>query len=506
MRQAILLTGVVILGLHWASCTERFCENDMGCGLDERCDTETGKCIKVDGGVAYPVDGSVTDPDGGDGGDGGPCTGPQDCTETNQPICDVTDEICRACATSTECGQQVPALPFCNTGTGACVGCLNSDPDCGGTTPICDDATESCRGCNNDTDCQNELTDRPACAPDRSCVGCTDSATHCSGSTPICNQASWTCEPCLNHAECDTVAGGICDYATGACIAAADIVYVNNGVTCDDNGLCDQSTPCCSIQGALDNAVTATRDTVLVSDGTYGRIDVTGTTSVWIVGEGQGVWISDSSSSAQVSISDTATLTLENVNVGDPSLAVGIGVNCLGSAFDHPAVDLYRNRIVNNGGGGVSLDDCNFRLHNNIVAGNGGGGSAFGGCRIGNLDVTAEFFHNTVANNFLGVVDPGGVFCLSSVEIRSSIIVGNTNAELDTNCVPYFSLIEDNTGGVGSDNIVGVPTFVGGGDYHLQPGSTGTDQADPATTLTLDIDGEPRVQGAGPDMGADEVQ
>ena len=480
----------------------------MGCGLDERCEVETGKCLKVDGGVAYPVDGSVVDPDGGDGGDagdGGDCNGPQDCVLETEPICDTTDQQCRGCSDSDDCLAQVPTEPLCHTATGNCVVCLDDDQDCGGTTPICDDTTFDCRGCNDDADCQNNVTGRPACAPDDSCVECVTSIDHCGGNTPICNQTTNVCESCTTHSDCDTIAGGVCDYSTGACLAAADIIYVDNSGACADGGICDQNDPCCTIQGAI-GKVTGSRSTILVADGTYARFDVTGATSVWIVGAGPGAQITDTSASAQVSVQDTASVVLENFLVGDPVAALGVGVDCIGINPDHPNVELLRNRIVNNAGGGVSLNNCNFRLHNNFITGNGGGGSTFGGCRIVDPVVTIEFWHNTVANNFLGGANPGGVRCDAPVDVRGSIIVGNTNDELDTNCVPYFSLIEDNTGGVGSDNIVGVPTFVGGGDYHLQPGSTGTDQADPATTLTLDIDGEARVQGAGPDMGADEVQ
>ena len=44
----------------------------------------------------------------------------------------------------------------------------------------------------------------------------------------------------------------------------------------------------------------------------------------------------------------------------------------------------------------------------------------------------------------------------------------------------------------------------GGADYHLVAGSMGLDKADPAATLAIDIDGDPRPAGAA-DLGADEL-
>ena len=65
----------------------------------------------------------------------------------------------------------------------------------------------------------------------------------------------------------------------------------------------------------------------------------------------------------------------------------------------------------------------------------------------------------------------------------------------------------------GNNNIDILPTFVdpspGTLDYHLMPGSSGIDIADWNPTICsngcVDYDGDTRPQGAGFDIGADEL-
>ena len=125
-------------------------------------------------------------------------------------------------------------------------------------------------------------------------------------------------------------------------------------------------------------------------------------------------------------------------------------------------------------------------------------------------------WNNTIANNLMdttAVPSIGGVFCgmLGTVELTNAIVEGNSGDQSNTNCSYESSFITDGSGTlVGVDNITtGTPEFVGGGDFHLQATSPCIDQGTSAgmpAGLTVDIDGENRVQGAGVDMGADEAQ
>jgi hypothetical protein len=75
----------------------------------------------------------------------------------------------------------------------------------------------------------------------------------------------------------------------------------------------------------------------------------------------------------------------------------------------------------------------------------------------------------------------------------------------DAECTWIYSDIEGGPGGTG--NIDQDPEFVDapGGDFHLNDSSLCKNTADPAATLDIDVDGDPRPQGGRHDMGADEV-
>ena len=100
--------------------------------------------------------------------------------------------------------------------------------------------------------------------------------------------------------------------------------------------------------------------------------------------------------------------------------------------------------------------------------------------------------------------------------IANSIIWGNTAgftshpSQISTYAGGFvlasYSDVEGGFAGVG--NIDTDPLFVDAavGDYHLQAGSPCIDAADPLTTLTEDIEGNPRPAGSGYDMGAYEYQ
>jgi len=59
----------------------------------------------------------------------------------------------------------------------------------------------------------------------------------------------------------------------------------------------------------------------------------------------------------------------------------------------------------------------------------------------------------------------------------------------------------------GTTNATGDPRFVNPAqtNYHLLADSPAIDAGDPAATVAMDIDADPRPQGDANDVGADEV-
>ncbi|MBI5117914.1 thrombospondin type 3 repeat-containing protein [Candidatus Poribacteria bacterium] len=188
-------------------------------------------------------------------------------------------------------------------------------------------------------------------------------------------------------------------------------------------------------------------------------------------------------------------------------------------------------------------------FRNNIIKSNSTTGSSYGGINAyvytGSVTLTNNIVSNNTSYKYAGVyakTDSG------RIELTNNTITGNS-ANQGGGC--YFSLtysaasvnlyndiIWGNTAGIGGDiylynttgatanvyyndfdpakvygtftaqgnNINADPLFVGGGDYHLTSGSPCIDEGtDSVASLPLaDFEGDDRVLGVAPDIGADE--
>ncbi|HEX4352737.1 MAG TPA: choice-of-anchor Q domain-containing protein [Polyangiales bacterium] len=210
-------------------------------------------------------------------------------------------------------------------------------------------------------------------------------------------------------------------------------------------------------------------------------------------------------------LGNTATVALNQVTVSGGG---GIGV-----AADGGTLTASRSTVAHNSGGGVSLSGAAFALTNNMIVNNGGNSSALGGVDIESITTTATHqlaFNTITANQGPNNVDTG-VLCGSVVTVPialdSDIIYGNLVGGSavqfggNANCTATYSDIGPDGTGSGT-NINADPGFVNAtqGNYHLAAGSPCIDAADPAATLTIDIDGDTRPQGSGFDIGADEYK
>ncbi len=160
--------------------------------------------------------------------------------------------------------------------------------------------------------------------------------------------------------------------------------------------------------------------------------------------------------------------------------------------------------VVNGGVSGLTLV-------NNVIARSGDRTLSFSA--YSGAPLTATLIHNTLigADTGYGVYVETGYVTLF---LTNTIVASHTWGI--TNTVPASSTVvadhtlfwaNDQNGIAGTNPVYGDPAFIylGGGDYHLGPGSAAID-AGVETGESADIDGDPRPIGSAPDIGADETQ
>ena len=295
--------------------------------------------------------------------------------------------------------------------------------------------------------------------------------------------------------------------------------------------MCSQATPCITIMkalatnrpyiklhGAIDEAVTindrsvtllADPDTTLTRGGAGNIVTIDGTSNVKIYdlaingasGNGSGILLPSGS---------MQTVTLGRVSMTGNNGALAAVVASGGT------IHIQRSRIFNNASGGISIAMAQFDIENNFITGNGTDGTAgatpYGGVSLFQTNTgmrTLSF--NTISGNKGGLDAATGVSCAQVTQdltASNNIIYGNLvqgiGAQVSGNhCLWTYSDIGPGAVPAGTSNRSDDPMFTPG-DFHLQSISHLIDQADPAATLGVDIDGDPRPQNGRRDIGADE--
>jgi len=358
------------------------------------------------------------------------------------------------------------------------------------------------------------------------------------------------CHGCAADADC----GSQTCLPDGSCAAPGDVLYAaTDGLTLSN---C-MPTARCALARAL-ALVDGTKSTIRLDPGAYSLPATLGlTTSVRIVGRGAILSRDAAGSGAVLSIGEGTAIELDYVTVqGGDGADAGIGILCNNAALtlreatvqgngssginslacelaithariaDNSGVGLVvyggsvvmsRSTVASNASGGVSLTAALYDLENNLVARNGN--PATGSAAVVIAQVTRPGLHafdfNTVAYNQAPVGIAPGVTCgvvVSPLAFANNIVFGNatgaTSKQVDgDNCSWTYSDIGP-AAPAGAGNLASDPQFVDPihNDFHLQASSPLRDAADPAAALALDIDGDARPQGAGRDIGADEIK
>jgi hypothetical protein len=157
------------------------------------------------------------------------------------------------------------------------------------------------------------------------------------------------------------------------------------------------------------------------------------------------------------------------------------------------------NLIVGNAGPGPGVTVSNGTgsepsyVYNNTIVGNA---SPSGDAAVGvsdNAGTPSQAVNNIVAFNASGVYAPTA----TAATFRNNCVFGNAFENY------HFTELTGQSGNISADPLFASTAY---GDYHIQPSSPCMDAGDDFVPLPgeTDLDGQPRVQGARVDIGADE--
>lgn len=434
------------------------------------------------------------------------------------PACRQLDpEFCASHPQDIDCAGRL------GTGAGIDAGQCTQDEQCTDPTPVCDITRSMC----------------VPCMPGK--VGA------CSGATPVCG-ADEACHPCAMDSEC---ASQTC-LPDGSCASPLDVLYVSptgsDLATCMPQDHCSLARALALIDGTkstiqLDPAhysmlatIALPHDLHLVGRGAILDRNAAGSGEVLDIAPGTHVSLDyvtvmgGDGGSGHGIVCTQATLTLREVTIQGNGGSGISGSGCqlvvshsqlfnnqdsgiVASASD---VTLVRSMVSGNQNTGLDLSGSSFDIEDNVIAKNGGpnglGGVFIVTIRSGSI-ARRVFGFNTVSQNSGPFGGVSGVVCGEDVNVplamTSNIVVNNAGPTQVSGgaCVWTYSDIApgpvSGTGNLSSDPLFVDPVH---NNFHLQLASPARDAADPAATLAVDIDGDTRPQGAGRDMGADEIK
>jgi hypothetical protein len=299
----------------------------------------------------------------------------------------------------------------------------------------------------------------------------------------------------------------------------------------------------------------------LISSGTVCSVAITGLTIQGGGWSGLDVYCENGS----LGITVTGVVIQNNMTYHDGGgIEINAGIDATGQGNGVVTMEV-RNSIIRGNqalkrGGGIAASSCygnssiNLSIVNSLIYENqanwSGGGIDIAACEIDDNNVTrAVVINSTITNNVADAEDAGrekgggirvyaysGTGAIASLDLYNTIVHGNTlggggsqdlhvgewggewgrgNATVNAYYSDIGDVSIDSSHGVPTYNPVNVisedPAFVdpGNDDYHLTASSPCIDAGttavpDPPGLPSTDFEGEPRVSGDAPDIGADE--
>ena len=381
-------------------------------------------------------------------------------------------------------------------------GCVETPSKCTGNTTVCDTANDVCVECT------------------------TENAAACVNLEPVCG-ADNSCRGCTAHSEC---ASDVC-LPDGSCALASDVAYVDGAGTDGTGSMCDKGAPCKTVT----MAVGTPKAIIKVSGSVDDKISIGRSVKIFAADNAK---LSSTSNGTLLTTMGSAVVEVYDLTIADasgPGLGNGVQVGAgttfkfvggqitgcreAGIATNGGTVVVTGATVSGNSGGGFQLfGNGAYKFVNNFIAGNGSGTSAVGGIQIANVTQAGifEFAFNTIYNNDVIPTAIAGISCQTvgvplsfknNIVYANKVSSGGTQVGGSSMCQHTYSDIgPDTASGIG--NINADPQFVNVAqlNIHIQATSPAKDAADPAATITTDIDNDVRPQGPGRDIGADEYK
>ncbi|MBT8494668.1 MAG: right-handed parallel beta-helix repeat-containing protein [Deltaproteobacteria bacterium] len=451
--------------------------------------------------------GKVTESGGGSAVDGGggrvSCSTDADCP-LDQPVCDTNEGLCRGCEASSECSARLGNAE-CETSSGACVACIEDVQCLSSSAPICDQEGYVCRGCALDSECDSGLCDQETatCANSSNVVYVDNSAGNV---LPGCGSQA---QPCGGLADGFTKAGGIPINAEGerryVVVVPSSTPYAG-----DVNPYQAPASTYISAVGAefdLDFRFEAINEGVVWIGGTFsGGVSAGQTLPISCSSGGQLRVVGVDISSHGIGVSATDECDIEIFDSTFDDNATALSINGAGSA------QIERNLLRGTLGRAIFIQGTDGVIRNNLLADNGFDGQISTISANPGVGENVLIAYNTLVGNLSD--ESGAITCGGSggtTTVTSNIVFQNDAA---VDCPQAGQTVVGNIlevpGGdpLLTNNSNQPPQFVNAGedDYRLAPTSPAIDQGDVSAASPLDVAGNPRPVGMGPDIGAYERQ